>query len=373
MRTWLLGGVLTVLMAWGGYWFYQNFSLVDQTVRIGFQGEALTNPLLAAERFLNSPSHPVKSLSRFVEPPSNAMLVMTGSRIELGAHRSAALLAWVHAGGQLIVVPSNVPDDAAGAEPDALLQPFSVVRVLATLNPKWVYLPTDVILPAAPDFMQVSFAPGWKLLARGVKPAFSVMDETGTHLMRFKYGSGAVTVLSDAGFMQNDAIGRYDNAAFLWFLTHTRPAAPIWLVTAGDMPPLWKWLGTQAPLALLSASVLLVAWLWARSRRFGPLRAEAPLARRRLLEHIDASGRFLWRHGQRASLLNAARSAVWRVLEARHPAWARLPQVALTAHLAGLTQAPPAVLQLALFDPYAPNEYQFTEAISLLETIRKSL
>jgi hypothetical protein len=373
MRNWLLGGLLTALLALGGYWFYQNFSLVDKTVHIGFQGDALTNPLLAAERFLNSPSHPTQSLTRFVAPPPRATLVMTGSRFELGAQRSAALLAWVRAGGALIVVPGGTQDDTTREEPDALLQPFGVARVRATLKPQGVYLPTNVDWPAAPDFMQVAFVPGWKLVARGVKPMYSVADDTGTHLLQYRYGSGVLTVLSDAGFMQNGAIGRYDNAAFLWYLTHTRPAAPIWLVTAGDMPPLWKWLAAQAPLVLLSAALLVLAWLWARSRRFGPLRAEPPLARRRLLDHIDASGRFLWRHGQRATLLNAVRSGVWRVLEARHPGWARLPQAALITHLATLTQAPAATLQQALFDPYAPNEYQFTEAISLLESIRKAL
>jgi hypothetical protein len=319
---------------------------------------------------LNSRSHPAKSLTHFTEPPRNATLVMTGSRIELGAQRSAALLAWVQAGGHLIVVPDSTQDGAGRAETDALLQPLGVTRVRATLKPQGIYLPTNVDWPAAPDFMQVAFAPGWKLLARGVKPTFSVADETGVHLLQYRYGSGLMTVLSDAGFMQNGAIGRYDHAAMLWFLTHTRVSAPIWLVAAGDMPPLWQWLAKRAPLALLSVALLLAAWLWARSRRFGPLRAEAPLARRRLLDHIDASGRFLWRHHQRAALLNAARSAVWRGLETRHPAWVRLPQAALMAQLAALTQVSGAALQQALFDPYAPNEYQFTEAISLLESIR---
>ncbi|MES2000487.1 MAG: DUF4350 domain-containing protein [Pseudomonadota bacterium] len=374
MRTWLLAALLAALTGCGAYWFYQNFSLVSDTTRIGFQGEARDNPLLAAERFLNTPTSPTKSLTHLTGlPPPSATLVMPAARFELSQQQISSLQAWVRAGGHLIVVPVDPQDADSKAEPDALLRPLGVYRVRKPVEARTSFLPTDVDLPAAPDFMQVSFSSGWTLQTRGTKPDFSVAGEGGTHLLRYRLDRGDLTVLSDAYFMQNGAIGRYDNAAFLWYLTHFPQPGEIWLIRGGDMPPLWQWLWVNAGMVLLSAALLLVAWLWSISHRFGPLRVEPPLARRRLLDHIDASGRFLWRHGQRAKLLNGARAGLLRVLESRHPGLASQPAAAISIHLADLSKSMPDTVQKVLFAQYAPNEYEFTEAIRLLETIRKSL
>ena len=47
----LIAVLLVMLMGWGGYWFYQNFALVDEKTHVGYQGEARYNSLLAAQRF----------------------------------------------------------------------------------------------------------------------------------------------------------------------------------------------------------------------------------------------------------------------------------------------------------------------------------
>ena len=192
-------------------------------------------------------------------------------------------------------------------------------------------------------------------------------------MLRYQLGAGVLTVLSDANFMHNGRIGRYDNAALLWYLTHYQRQGDIWLIYSGDMPPLWKWLGTHAWTVLISAGVLLAAWLWSSSRRLGPIRIAPPLARRRLLDHIEASGQFLWQKGQRVKLLNAVRAALIRRLEARHPALAALPPPLKATRLAAMIKTTPAAAEKALFDPFAPDEYEFTDAVNLLETIRKTL
>jgi len=92
-----------------------------------------------------------------------------------------------------------------------------------------------------------------------------------------------------------------------------------------------------------------------------------------LLDHIEASGRFLWQQGQRAKLLNGTRAALLRMLESRHPALASLPREALAMQLAELSNTTPGAIQKALFEQHAPNETEFTDAIILLETIRKTL
>ena len=148
---------------------------------------------------------------------------------------------------------------------------------------------------------------------------------------------------------------------------------PVWLVFSDGMPPLHRWLLQHAWTAVISASVLLLLWLWAAGRRFGPLRAVVPLARRRLLDHIEASGRFLWRAGQGEQLLKGVRQALYRTLELRHPAWAGIASQDLYQRLAELSGLPYEAVQGALLYTHHGSEHEFTQAIQTLERIRKSL
>ena len=363
--------LLVMLTGWGGYWFYQNFARVDEKTNVGYQGEARYNSLLASQRFLNTKTSPAKAMTGLVGLPStHGTLVMPTQRYDQGPEQANALLAWVQAGGSLIVVP-NAPSE--GKAPDWLLQGLGVRNVQHPYDSSVAYVPTNVDIAAISDFMQVDFNPSTTLAYRGQAPQVVIRGDRGAHMLRYPLGAGVLTVLSDANFMQNGRIGRYDNAALLWYLTHYQRDGDIWLVYSGDMPPLWKWLGMHAWTALISAGVLLVAWLWSSSRRLGPIRIAPPLARRRLLDHVEASGQFLWQKGQRVKLLNAVRVALMRRLEMRHPALAALPPPQRAIRLAALIQAEPATVQKALFDPFAPDEYEFTNAVNLLETIRKTL
>ena len=363
--------LLVILIGWGGYWFYQNFALVDEKTDVGYQGEAHYNSLLAAQRFLNTKAIPTKGMSGLVGlPPLRGTLVMPTQRYDLGPKEANALLAWVRAGGNLIVVPNEASE---GKTQDWLLQGLGVRNVQHPYDPSQAYVPTNVDIAAVSDFMQVDFNPYTTLAYRGPAPQVVIRGDRGAHMLRYPLGAGVLTVLSDANFMHNGRIGRYDNAALLWYLTHYQSQGDIWLIYSGDMPPLWKWLGTHAWTVLISAGLLLAAWLWSSSRRLGPIRLAPPLARRRLLDHIEASGQFLWQKGQRVKLLNAVRAALLRRLEALHPALTALPPPFKATRLAAMIKTTPAAVEKALFDPFAPDEYEFTDAVNLLETIRKTL
>lgn len=368
----LITVLLVMLMGLGGYWFYQNFALLPEKTYVGFQGEARYNSLLAAQRFLHTKTLSVKGMTGLAGlPPINGTLVMPTQRYGQGPKQATALLDWVRAGGNLIVVPTA--SEKGSATQDWLLRGLGVRTVAHPPAGSENYAPTNVDIPAISDFMQVDFMPCTTLEYRGHAPQVLVRGERGAHVLRYRLGAGVLTVLSDARFMRNAEIGRYDNAAFLWYLTHYQRQGDIWLIYSGDMPPLWKWLATNAWTVLVSAGVLLAACLWSRSRRFGPIRVAPPLARRRLLDHIEASGQFLWQKGQRAKLLSGVREALLRRLASRHPALAALPPDQRATRLAELIQAPRASIQKALFDPFAPDEYEFTDTVNLLEKIRKTL
>jgi hypothetical protein len=67
---------------------------------------------------------------------------------------------------------------------------------------------------------------------------------------------------------------------------------------------------------------LLFLWLWSIAPRFGPVAPDAPPGRRRLLDHLRASGRYFWNKGLRARLVIAARDAALRRVNRAQPDFA---------------------------------------------------
>lgn len=366
--------VLAVLGGAGGYWFYKNFSLVTEEVYVGFPPAARLNSLLAAEHFLSANGRTVKSLPSLRElPPPTATLIVTGARLDVGEARAEELLDWVETGGHLIVEAETSDPDEASLRTDWLLDALGISAEY-TNKPSEAYgHPLDLDLAQADDFMLVQLPRNDLLVPdEEMEPDATLGSEYGNHVLHYAWGDGGLTVLNGARFMQNQNIDDYDNAAFLLHLVNLSPDGEVWLVYAGDMPPLWKWIWEHAWMVVLSAVLLLTAWLVARSRRFGPIVLPPPLERRRLIDHILASGRFLWRAGHHQKLLQSAREAVRRALVLRQPGLALRPAAEQVAHLAALSGEPPEDVERAMLKP-AADELDFTRTIQLLAKLREKL
>lgn len=368
--------LLTLLIAAGcaaaAYWFYTHFEKVKKEIDIGYQGEARNNDLLAAQRFFQSFRLAASSHEGMVDlPPTQATLILPGARYEMGQGEAQRLRHWVQSGGHLVVVPSNAYGDHFDRA-DALLDPLGI-HAVETEAPQSQGL-IDVDWPGEKDFMTVSSDADIRLEIYGAqKLSLSLEDNDGIYLMRLPLGKGWITVLPDARFMRNSRLGSNDHAAYLWRVAQVDAPRPVWLVYQDNMPPLPEWLARNAWQVLLAAALLLILGLWAASRRFGPLAASPPIMRRRLLDHVEASGRFLWRHGQAESLMKGVRLGLHRALELRHPAWASLPSALLYQRLGELSGLTSAQVQLALLYTHLGNEHEFTHTIQTLERIRKAL
>jgi hypothetical protein len=367
--------VVFALAGWAGYWFYLNFSLVEEEVYAGFPPAAQQNPLLAAERFFAANLRHTKSQPSLGEfPPAGATLIMPGERFDVGPERAALLLDWVRAGGHLMIKAEALWPGQERRRNDWLLAPLGIVPAFSDKVIETARQPLDVDLADADDFMQVQLSRN-HLLRSGnrVRPYDALGSEYGDHILRYRLGKGVLTVLSDAGFMENCLIGKHDNAALLWHLVSVRPQGEIWLVYAGDMPPLWKWIWQRAWMVVLSSAVLLTAWLLARGRRFGPPLPQPPLQRRRLLDHVQASGHFFWRTGHHEKLLHGARDALHRDLLLQHPGLAVRTKTEQAAQLAVLSGHSEEDVFRAMFHPCAADEFEFTRTIQLLAKLRKKL
>ena len=119
-------------------------------------------------------------------------------------------------------------------------------------------------------------------------------------LLEIKRGSGLITLAANLDFIENAAIDDYDHAEFFWHLLHGLHPQPqnVWLIHQDDLPPLWKLLWERAWPLLLTLALAIPLGILALSPRFGPLQAAPTPERRRILEHIHASGRFMWKRHQ---------------------------------------------------------------------------
>jgi hypothetical protein len=367
--------VVLALAGLGGYWFYLNFSLVEEEVDSGFPAAARQNPLLAAERFLAANLRHAKSQPSLGElPPTDATLIMPGDRFDVGPERAARLLDWVRAGGHLVVSAETVWSEEERRRQDWLLAPLGIDSDHTDAVTEDARQPLDVDLAEADDFMQVHLSRNHLLIAgEKVRPYATLGSEYGDHVLRYRLGKGVLTVLSDADFLENRLIGENDNAALLWHLVSVRPQGEIRLVYSGDMPPLWKWIWQNAWTVVLSFGVLLTAWLIARGRRFGPLLPSPSLQRRRLLDHVHASGLFFWRTGHHEKLLHGARDTLHRDLLLQHPGLAVRTKTEQAAKLAALSGYSEDDVFRAMFRPCAADEFEFTRTIQLLAKLRKKL
>ncbi len=216
-------------------------------------------------------------------------------------------------------------------------------------------------------------AAGWPLFHDAAAHPPLLADDSGSQLLVFDHGRGRVVMLADMPFT-NPRLRQADHAALLLALAAPLPAgAPVLLVRDPDMPSWLEALWTRFHMALLAALAVLLLWLWRAGRRFGPLLAEPDTARRAQLEHLAASGRWLWRSADgRERLLGALRREVLERLQRRLPQLARLDPAACQQLLASQFQLGTDQIRLALHEPAASLPAAFARQIQLLQHLRLS-
>ncbi|MBI3562561.1 MAG: DUF4350 domain-containing protein [Gammaproteobacteria bacterium] len=386
-------GVVAVAVSIG-YFFYSNFEKVSEEINTGCQEEARNNPLLAAQRFFEANGLSVSSHEGLTElAPTTATMIIPSDRIEMGLKDAERYLQWVQNGGHLVVAAGHeiffkAPRqdfllDLAGiglhkieyhddAESDTLEDDDSVTEKKISPNREYfVY----VDWPGSPDYLTVHMNNFYRLKITQQKfpVLINLSDDAGSYFLRLRIGRGYLSVVYNSAFMENYEIGQYDHAAFLWRVATVDTPRPLWLVYRDQMPSLAAWLAHFAWTALVSVAVFLGLWLWYASRRFGPLLPSSTPTRRRLLEHVAATGRFLWQRGDGQLLYKGVYHVLVRTLEMRHPAWLSLSSADLKQRLADISRLPLAQVTQAMSYSHSKNEHEFAKSIQILEHIRKSL
>jgi hypothetical protein len=359
--------VTVVALLGGAVWFFNNFERVPDKEWTGYQGEARRNAFLAAERLLDRMGLRVRHLKTPIELRElapNGTLILPARRNALAPAERERLLEWVEAGGHLIVENENP------RLPDPILDALGVKR--EQLKVPGQSRPTEVSLPHAPGVLKVRLASDRTLIAPA--NAFQVQLNKATQLAHFKQGRGQVTVLNDFGFMRNAGVGQNDHAEFLWQLVRFEPGtAAVFVFDNPQKLSLLDWLVDNAWAVLAAGALLLAAWLWRIAPRFGPMAPDPEPVRRRLLDHLRASGRFQWSAGGAATLAEAAREAALRRVARAQTDFAALTPAERRARLAASFDLPAEEAERVLRPAQNLQPAEFVNAMRVFQRIHERL
>lgn len=366
---WSLAAVL--LVAGVVAWWNHTYERVEQTVDMPRTGEARSNPLYVLKLALRGDGLKVDARPRVHGErhrlgARDTVLVFDDPRT-LGRREAQALLDWVARGGHLLVrTPPRGP-----------LSRNAPIPVLSQLDLTTTTLRECVgwDVPGEPPHVEFCGARRFLPLGTSASPVHAWGDtKRGYVYARFAHGRGHVDVLGDFSFLDNDSLDDGAHIALArQLLAPNYGAGTVHLIHAAQMPSFWSTLLYQSAMAWLPLLLALLAWLWRRTQRFGPLQPSPAAGRRSLLEHIVASGEHVYRYGFGHVLHEAARNAFLARLRRRDPQAAALagePQVALLAERFAMS---PAAVRDALSAPVANDHAAFRNRIATLVRMRNSL
>lgn len=377
----ILTGIVFLLLGGCAITWFLNTEVVDAQVQVPPTGAARSNPFHAAECYLEELGVETKTTwSPPNEPQQNlGLLFFFAPQRHPLPRRDSALLKWVQEGGHLVVV-ARQPEPGEVYVEDPLTEPFGIQS-----RSGGTALPTPVA-DAQPHErgpqLTLSFPSEFWLESSGSehdKQLWAYSSAGQLRAIGFQRGRGLVTILSEPTLWETDNLRQHGHGRFLQQVARLRTnptgAFPTQaMIVRGDSPPtLLSLLWHVAWPLILTLLVWLVVWLYTRTRRFGPVLPVPTLDRRRLGEHLEAAGRFLWRHRAQSSLIEPVREALLDRLRRRRPDWVHLPRDAQVDVLAEQADVPPREVEDALFGPAPRSPDRFTRSVTLLEILRRSL
>jgi hypothetical protein len=370
---WLGIGVLGLFLVGGVVWFFNHFAYKSEEIEVGYRGEARSNPLLAAERFLRQDAtivlHRSHSMLRLIpQLTAGDTVLLSQHNYPLNQKEAEQLMNWLYEQGGHLIVSADYNDNYDEAN-DYILSQLDLRLALSESEGddslEWLYS-----LELNEDVFNVEFFSNLWLE--------DTEDEHGTPQvwLQYHYGEGFITLFSDSTFMENDYIGNYDHAWFLVQLVAShRKTDRLFIVrlTEANTPSLPFLLWQQAWMVVISVAIVLFMLLWAYSQRFGPLLPPPMRERRRLLEHIEANGHFLWRHQRAEGLLARLREHVTQRVFLHYPQWHDLDTAQLAQRIAEKYNLSLNGVTRALHNEALRDEMDFTQRIQLLSQIKKHL
>ncbi len=392
----LLGVALLLALGWLGSYLLGRLEPYEETLSHGPAPEAQANPYLAAEHFLRLQGLQVQRADGLEVlhglPSAGQTLLLLADRTRMTPKQAERLLAWTAKGGHLLFVAERLWDEEDGKSGDLLLDSLGIQQYQSEeLDEDEADTEADDAEPVEqakddnpyPELTQLYLENEEAPAYFGFDTDFHLYDaenrahawansDAATHLLQLYHGDGLVSVVSDSWIWQNKAIGEYDNAWLLWYMTQD---SQVTLLYRAERDDLFSLLLRHFPLALAALALLLAFAIWHLGMRQGPLQQPASRNRRQLQEHLRGSADFLLRHGGQRSLLQGLQQDIQRRARHRHPGFERLGVAEQWQALSRLSRQPSSFISHAMrpLPTQRLSAADFTRQVANLQTLRNAL
>lgn len=404
-RRWIIGLVVMLMLvsvAIASVPLFKRLERYQETVDQGPSPEARANPYLAAQTFLRKQGMDVKNAQTLTTLPELGKqpqtLMLLDSRENMTPSEVNSVLAWARSGGRLLFVAEQIWDEDRGNSGDLLLDALQLrqflSRDLQEQDRERQRAQIKPVIPLSVPELQAPEMP-WPELTRlyvqnendpaymSFDPAFHLDDPEdharswansadATHLLQMVYGNGLITVVTDAELWKTDAIGGYDNAWLLWYLSQD---STVTMLLRTDHDNLFGLLGKYFPQALFVLALCLVTIVWHAGTRHGPMVPTHDRGRRQLSEHLRASADFILRREGHHAALRALQQDIFTRARQRHPGFETLAVTEKWQTLARMTGQSTSSVGKALRPrpEQRLSSSEFTRQVAYLQTLRNAL
>ena len=369
--------VLSAALAATVYWVATHTYWADVDMPMPARGEARTNPMYAAQRFVEAlGAHASRDLVLVVPPPTS-VVVLSAWTWDLSPARRDALERWVESGGRL-VVDSSVATNTEFRRWSGFGYDYRDSRrddrpVQDDDCSQYDEEPRDDGEPRRDGGRWLcDFDDDFSLTTR-LPAEWALRDANkGVQVARVRVGRGSVTSVNGDPFR----FRRLFDGDHGWLLAQAagvRAGDDVHFLSEGDYPSLLALTWQHGGPVVVLAAILVAFLLWRGGVRFGPLAAPAPTARRSLAEQIRGTGRFALHHGGSEALHAASVRALDEAARRRVAGYAALPAKARTDAIARLSGVDADALAAAVYNPRARRPHDVRHTIALLETARRRL
>lgn len=405
-RSLAAAAVLLLILPWlascgKGHW-------EDETINLGYKGEARINPFLATQQLLEKFGHDCERKGSLKKLPNHyESVIFVSAETGISKHQADQLLQWASNGGHVVYLLSgsgsyndwgfmsslSVLNYAGSEEPDPVLEELDVQitglkdlfndkkklrRKLrgeqvepeedtptteekkdekadaeeeeeekSPLKAEDINVQQDEIRLKSQTY-QVDFPSFIKLTIK--RPLRMGEYQSGsrdtTSMFSLKRGLGRVSLVAHARPLRNRYLDEKDHASWLLALVGEPPQSVYFFTSAqkGFMDLLWE----RAWMPLIGLGLVTLIWLWINIPRFGPLKRVELHETKHFVEHIGALGQFFYRMDRPDILLNAAADAVRIRAFKKHPHLINQDNESLVKVLTDLSPLPPAQIVTAL-------------------------
>ena len=444
--------VLILLLSGGGYlWIQAHTEIVRTVENLGYKKEALLNPYLGAQTFLDGTglrSDSAVDIEVILNTVSNDDTVILLNKRRIHPVQAEKITRWIENGGHLIMSPSALWNAETESSGDEFIDGFGIrFHEWYSEGEDWeedvsgeisdiIENYTDEVIPDINDSSDsgesatesvdesatendntdngetgsddeteatetctpynqdspsaIAYNDTGGTISVNFRSRFHLEDSSGNalyaeeledntspnHILQYPVGEGMLTVLSDQRFWKNRQISWYDHSYLLWMLANN--SERIWFVYDTDSPSLLDLLWSSANYLIICLGIYLGLLLWQQGRRFGPVIPDQSFDRRQLIEHIEASTRFSWRHKQFENTMAILLTDIRQHLRLSHniviDSLAEAHNdIDLLHNIAQIAQMDVKVVQAAFAPSFEYKEQMFVQRIKQLQQLRNQL